>query len=128
MPKKTDRYRRIMDLTITRPAQKLVLNCYTGHGSNYTSDVKRSGTADLRAKTAPPVTALLRHAFKQTERLSPMSGRGKGGKAWTSAQAKSRSSRAGLQFPVGRLHRMLPRGNYAGRIGAGTPIYSGVAD
>uniref|UniRef100_A0A1I7X2M0 Telomerase reverse transcriptase n=1 Tax=Heterorhabditis bacteriophora TaxID=37862 RepID=A0A1I7X2M0_HETBA len=66
MPKKTDRYRRIMDLAITRPAQELVLNCHTGHVSNYTSDVKRSRTADLRAKTAPLVTALLRHAFKQT--------------------------------------------------------------
>ncbi|NXU22740.1 H2AX protein, partial [Thalassarche chlororhynchos] len=35
-----------------------------------------------------------------------MSGRGKsGGKA--RAKAKSRSSRAGLQFPVGRVHRLL---------------------
>uniref|UniRef100_A0A1I7WW05 S23 ribosomal protein n=1 Tax=Heterorhabditis bacteriophora TaxID=37862 RepID=A0A1I7WW05_HETBA len=32
MPKKTDRYRRIVDLAITRPAQELVLNCYIGHG------------------------------------------------------------------------------------------------
>lgn len=39
-----------------------------------------------------------------------MSGRGKGGKA--KAKAKSRSSRAGLQFPVGRIHRMLRKGNY----------------
>ncbi|XP_065845991.1 histone H2A-like [Oscarella lobularis] len=50
-----------------------------------------------------------------------MSGRGKGGKA--RAKAKTRSSRAGLQFPVGRLHRMLRRGNYAERIGAGAPVY-----
>uniref|UniRef100_A0A2R8ZHX8 Histone H2A n=1 Tax=Pan paniscus TaxID=9597 RepID=A0A2R8ZHX8_PANPA len=42
-----------------------------------------------------------------------MSGRGKqGGK--TRAKAKSRSSRAGLQFPVGRVHRLL---------GAGAPVY-----
>uniref|UniRef100_A0A1I7W832 Uncharacterized protein n=1 Tax=Heterorhabditis bacteriophora TaxID=37862 RepID=A0A1I7W832_HETBA len=33
MPKKTDRYPRIMDLAITRPAQELVLNCHTGHGN-----------------------------------------------------------------------------------------------
>ena len=32
-----------------------------------------------------------------------MSGRGKGGKS--KIKAKSRSSRAGLQFPVGRIHR-----------------------
>uniref|UniRef100_A0A8C3GDZ5 Histone H2A n=1 Tax=Cairina moschata TaxID=8855 RepID=A0A8C3GDZ5_CAIMO len=47
-----------------------------------------------------------------------MSGRGKqGGKA--RAKAKSRSSRAGLQFPVGRVHRLLRKGNYAERVGAG---------
>ena len=51
---------------------------------------------------------------------------GKGGKAAAaSADAKSaaqsRSSKAGLQFPVGRIHRMLRKGNYAQRIGAGAP-------
>ncbi|KAI8496868.1 hypothetical protein Bbelb_255230 [Branchiostoma belcheri] len=50
-----------------------------------------------------------------------MSGRGKGGKA--RAKAKSRSSRAGLQFPVGRVHRFLRKGNYAERVGAGAPVY-----
>ena len=49
-----------------------------------------------------------------------MSGRGKGGKAKT--KAKSRSSRAGLQFPVGRLHRSLREGNYAVAIGSGAPV------
>ena len=50
-----------------------------------------------------------------------MSGRGKGGKA--RAKAKTRSSRAGLQFPVGRLHRLLRKGNYSDRVGAGAPVY-----
>ena len=50
-----------------------------------------------------------------------MSGRGKGGKA--KAKAKTRSSRAGLQFPVGRVHRYLRKGNYAERVGAGAPVY-----
>ncbi|XP_070839501.1 uncharacterized protein [Chaetodon trifascialis] len=51
-----------------------------------------------------------------------MSGRGKGvGKA--RAKAKSRSSRAGLQFPVGRVHRLLRKGYYAERVGAGAPVY-----
>ena len=50
-----------------------------------------------------------------------MSGRGKGGKA--KGKSKSRSSRAGLQFPVGRIHRHLRKGNYAERIGAGAPVY-----
>ncbi|XP_051755473.1 histone H2A-beta, sperm-like [Ctenopharyngodon idella] len=39
------------------------------------------------------------------------------------AKAKSRSSRAGLQFPVGRVHRLLRKGNYAQRVGAGAPVY-----
>uniref|UniRef100_A0A9J7X1B7 Histone H2A n=1 Tax=Cyprinus carpio carpio TaxID=630221 RepID=A0A9J7X1B7_CYPCA len=53
---------------------------------------------------------------------STMSGRGKtGGKA--RAKAKTRSSRAGLQFPVGRVHRLLRKGNYAQRVGAGAPVY-----
>ncbi|ODM91077.1 Histone H2A, partial [Orchesella cincta] len=43
-----------------------------------------------------------------------MSGRGKGGKV--KGKAKSRSSRAGLQFPVGRIHRLLRKGNYAERV------------
>ncbi|KAJ3119223.1 Histone H2AX [Physocladia obscura] len=53
-------------------------------------------------------------------------GKGKsGGKAAvaTKAGSKSRSSRAGLQFPVGRIHRLLRKGNYAQRVGAGAPVY-----
>lgn len=59
-----------------------------------------------------------------------MSGKGgkssaKSGKASASSgdKAMSRSARAGLQFPVGRIHRMLKRGNYAQRVGAGAPVY-----
>uniref|UniRef100_UPI00358F4399 histone H2A.J-like n=1 Tax=Myxine glutinosa TaxID=7769 RepID=UPI00358F4399 len=51
-----------------------------------------------------------------------MSGRVKGGRK-IRAKAKSRTSRAGLQFPVGRVHRHLRKGNYAERIGAGAPVY-----
>lgn len=50
-----------------------------------------------------------------------MSGRGKGAKQ--GAKSKTRSSRAGLQFPVGRVHRFLRKGNYAHRVGAGAPVY-----
>merc|ERR1712173_392971 len=52
---------------------------------------------------------------------SNMSGRGKGGKVKN--KSKSRSSRAGLQFPVGRIHRLLRKGNYAERVGACAPVY-----
>ncbi|XP_077094234.1 histone H2A-like [Siphateles boraxobius] len=53
-----------------------------------------------------------------------MSGRGK--KLVTAAKPKtavSRSSRAGLQFPVGRIARLLRKGNYASRIGSGASVY-----
>jgi len=50
-----------------------------------------------------------------------MSVRGKGGKV--KGKSKSRSSRARLQFPVGRIHRLLRKGNYAERVGAGAPVY-----
>ena len=49
-----------------------------------------------------------------------MSGRSKAGGAKTQ---KSRSKRAGLQFPVGRIHRHLRKGNFATRIGSGAPVY-----
>ena len=39
--------------------------------------------------------------------------------AKVSSKSKTRSSRAGLQFPVGRMHRLLRKGNYAQRVGAG---------
>ncbi|RVE41303.1 hypothetical protein evm_014047, partial [Chilo suppressalis] len=45
----------------------------------------------------------------------------KGGKV--KGKVKSRSNRAGLQFPVGRIHRLLRKGNYAERVGAGAPVY-----
>ncbi|SCW00673.1 LAFE_0C09428g1_1 [Lachancea fermentati] len=52
-----------------------------------------------------------------------MSG-GKGGKAGSAAKAsQSRSAKAGLTFPVGRVHRLLRKGNYAQRIGSGAPVY-----
>ena len=53
-----------------------------------------------------------------------MSGKGKGGrgkKGKKPSGGSSRSSKAGLQFPVGRIHRYL-KGS-APRIGAGAPVY-----
>ena len=49
-----------------------------------------------------------------------MSGRGKGK---TAKKAVSRSAKAGLQFPVGRIARYLKQGKYATRVGAGAPVY-----
>nr|XP_060643209.1 histone H2A-beta, sperm [Anolis sagrei ordinatus] len=36
---------------------------------------------------------------------------------------RSGSSRAGLQFPVGRVGRLLRRGRYAERVGSGAAVY-----
>lgn len=35
----------------------------------------------------------------------------------------SRSGRAGLVFPVGQIHRLLRKGNYAEHIGAGASVF-----
>ncbi|GAQ82271.1 histone H2A [Klebsormidium nitens] len=48
-----------------------------------------------------------------------MSGRGKA----SGKKAVSRSAKAGLQFPVGRIARYLKAGKYATRVGAGAPVY-----
>lgn len=36
---------------------------------------------------------------------------------------KSQSSRAGLQFPVGRVRRLLKMGHFSERVGAGAAVY-----
>ncbi|KAF3773736.1 Histone H2A-6 [Nymphaea thermarum] len=52
-----------------------------------------------------------------------MAGRGKSLGAGGSKKTVSRSSKAGLQFPVGRIARFLKAGKYAERVGAGAPVY-----
>ncbi len=50
-------------------------------------------------------------------------GKGKGGKGKKgSGKSISRSTRAGLQFPVGRVARYMRKGGYTKRIGGGTRI------
>ncbi len=52
---------------------------------------------------------------------------GKGGKAGrgktSGKKSQTKSSKAGLQFPVGRISRFLKKGKYATRVGAGAPVY-----
>ncbi|XP_048533269.1 protein H2A.6-like [Triticum urartu] len=38
-------------------------------------------------------------------------------------KAVTRSVKAGLQFPVGRIGRFLKKGRYAQRVGSGAPVY-----
>lgn len=55
-----------------------------------------------------------------------MSGKGKAGrgkKAAARVGKVSRSTKAGLQFPVGRLGSFLKKGRYSKRVGSGAPVY-----
>ena len=51
-------------------------------------------------------------------------GKGKGGRGKDSrSRAVSKSAKAGLQFPVGRIARFMKEGKFAERVGAGAPVY-----
>ncbi|XVF40642.1 hypothetical protein PTKIN_Ptkin01aG0130400 [Pterospermum kingtungense] len=52
-----------------------------------------------------------------------MAGRGKAIGAGAKKMGQSRSHKAGLQFPIGRIARFLKAGKYADRVGAGAPVY-----
>ncbi len=53
-----------------------------------------------------------------------MSGKGKKGAAKKTASGpRTRSAKAGLTFPVGRIARHLKKGRFAKRIGGGAPVY-----
>ncbi|GMH07773.1 hypothetical protein Nepgr_009613 [Nepenthes gracilis] len=56
--------------------------------------------------------------------MSSKDGNGKGrlGKP-KSSKSVSRSQKAGLQFPVGRVARYMKARKYADRVGAGAPVY-----
>ena len=45
-------------------------------------------------------------------------GKGKG------RRSTSRSARAGITFPVGRVARYMRNGRYSARVGAGAPVYA----
>ena len=58
-----------------------------------------------------------------------MPGKGKGGRGKAAesgaaaSKAISKSTKAGLQFPVGRIARFMKQGRHAQRVGAGAPVY-----
>ena len=56
---------------------------------------------------------------------TPSGGKGgKGGRGKTDGKkSQTKSSKAGLQFPVGRISRFLKKGKFATRVGAGAPVY-----
>ncbi len=50
-------------------------------------------------------------------------GKGGRGKGDTGTKVISKSTKAGLQFPVGRIARFMKEGKFSDRIGAGAPVY-----
>ena len=67
-----------------------------------------------------------RKGAEQKIQMSGKAGKGAAGRGKSKGgKSVSRSKKAGLQFPVGRVHRYLKKGKYASRIGAGAPVYLG---
>ena len=54
---------------------------------------------------------------------APAGGKGKGKGGRGDKKASSRSSKAGLQFPVGRVARYMKQAKVASRVGSGAPVY-----
>ena len=79
------------------------------------SEKKHTPTAYFKQTTMSKVAA--KKGAKEGE--GAKGGRGKK----SGAASQTRSIRAGLQFPVGRIHRQLREGRYASRVGAGAPVY-----
>ena len=71
----------------------------------------------------PPFGLFIRLAFSGSafnRYISTMAGKtASAGRKAGAKKAVSRSAKAGLQFPVGRVARFLKKGKYATRIGAG---------
>ncbi|XP_037946870.1 uncharacterized protein LOC119678864 [Teleopsis dalmanni] len=112
------RYQKSTELLIRKlPFQRLVREI----AQDFKTDLRFQSSAVMALQEASE--AYLVGLFEDTNlcAIHAMSGRGKGGKV--KGKAKSRSNRAGLQFPVGRIHRLLRKGNYAERVGAGAPVY-----
>lgn len=56
------------------------------------------------------------------ESSKPVKGAG-GRRGGERKKSVSKSIKAGLQFPVGRITRYMRKGRYAQRLGTGAPIY-----
>eukprot|EP01030_Chromulinospumella_sphaerica_P025104 gene25104-25221_t len=46
-----------------------------------------------------------------------------GGRGASGKKSQTKSSKAGITFPVGRVSRFLRKGRFASRIGTGAPVY-----
>jgi histone H2A len=60
-----------------------------------------------------------------TDQIAAVPAAGRGGAARKKrTESKSRSQRAGITFPVGRIHNRLRHGRYAVRCGNGAAVYT----
>lgn len=90
-----DCHQRLLHITVPNVLVSFFTSTLTMAGEKETTDSQKG---DKKAAAPKPA------------------GRGKGKTA--GKKAISRSAKAGLQFPVGRIARFLKKGKYAGRIGA----------
>jgi len=67
-------------------------------------------------------TSILKSTTMSSTEVATTTKKGGRGKPKTT-KSVSRSSKAGLQFPVGRIARYLKAGRYAQRVGSGSPVY-----
>jgi histone H2A len=79
---------------------------------------ERSSRARGAESTTPNPTAAPEEGGKSRSKKTS-----KAAKAVSAASKTSKSVKAGLTFPVGRMGRLLKKGRYADRVGAGAPVY-----
>ena len=81
----------------------------------------------MRHLVTPRVVPQLINKQINQKMSTAKAGAGKGGKGGRGKadgkKSQTKSSKAGLQFPVGRMGRFLKKGKYATRVGAGAPVY-----
>uniref|UniRef100_A0A914WXJ7 Histone H2A n=1 Tax=Plectus sambesii TaxID=2011161 RepID=A0A914WXJ7_9BILA len=94
----------------------------------YPSD-QRGGSVSsaLRSRSKSPAVVTTKEMATNAAPSKPpgrlQTARSGGAKAMSAAKPISKSARAGLQFPIGRIITMLRRGRYAKRISVGAGVY-----
>lgn len=86
------------------------------------ADAKKKAKAK-KDVSAPPTTGGKRPAVITPSAAAGKADKKKGSSGGNGAGEKSRARRAGLVFPVGRIHRQLKTGGHAKRVGSAAPIY-----
>lgn len=88
-------------------------------GKTEKTNGSKAATDDDAKKGEKPTSSKVTSGKSKGGKLK--GGKFKGGKV--KGKSMSRTKRAGLEFPVGRIERYMRKGNYAERIGAGASVY-----